>query len=257
MSEHLAGRHDGDGPSWSDGDDRRPPAGCGGVGRALPGTAACRPVEDRLRQALVTHEALVHELQHRLRNNLAVVASVLALQASRAGTADAGALLRRSAERVRRLAVIQDLAYASFAGGCVDVDRFVAGLAADLLPPDGPIAVAVRLATGGRLPLGSALTLGLIVSEALANIAAHAHPAGSRGHARVEGGPSGETAWIAVADDGAGVADGAEHGLGPSLGFMLMRQLTGQLGGRMTVERARGTRVVFTLPLPQIPPPSA
>lgn len=206
-------------------------------------------LEENLRRTLAARDSLVHELQHRLRNNLAVVASLLTLQASRAEEPGAGPLLHRSADRVRRIAMVQDLAHASLVGAEVDIDRFVAKLATDLLARRKGIEVETDLATALRLPLSQALTFGLACGEALANIAAHAFPDKRPGKARISGAQTDRELQFVFADNGIGLPSRAESANGPGLGCMLMRELLSQLGGRFGVERDDGTRLILALPV--------
>jgi two-component system, sensor histidine kinase PdtaS len=121
--------------------------------------------------------------------------------------------------------------------------------------------IQVRLeADDVALPLEQALPLGLIVNELFSNALKHAFPGTRRGTIQVhfrylrETVPAGQTldgAWceLSVQDDGAGIRHAEELWQGKSMGLRLVRLLTGQLHGKVTLDQSHSTRFSVQFPL--------
>ena len=96
-----------------------------------------------------------------------------------------------------------------------------------------------------------AIRVALLVAELVTNAAKHAYPQGTRGHilVRVTQG-NGETACIAVRDQGIGLPPTFDTEKKRGLGMRLAKALAQQTEAKMTVHRlAPGTEFVIELPL--------
>ena len=159
-------------------------------------------------QELEHHQqVLLSELQHRVKNNLQLIISFLALKARRVSTAEAREVLEEVIQRVRAVGAIQERLDASAGGGPVDLAHYLPGLSRDLVDAEGSGAVDLSVeAEPVRTTVSQASTLGLMVNELLTNAMKHAF-AGKGGRLRLcvralEFG----RAEIIVEDDGPGFA---------------------------------------------------
>jgi two-component sensor histidine kinase len=211
------------------------------------------------RKAAEQHQTdLLKELNHRVKNNLSVVSSILELQA-RASTPEVREHLTRAVDRVQSIAVLHELLYRQEGGDSVDFCAYLRQLAATLQHSMlGALGINVDLACESfQCPVREAVNLGLIVNELVTNAAKHAYgePGG-----RVEISVSVVDGRLnlAVGDHGPGFpAAMLGAGAGRGLGLRLVRSLTEALGGRVTVGAGPGGRIEASLPIATALPPEA
>ncbi len=232
--------------------------------RALPlrprGDAAgalilVRDVTDlrRLDQALLSKDATIREIHHRVKNNLQTVAALLRLQARRTAIPEARRALAESVRRVDSIALVHESLSASVAE-LVDLDELVDRV----LPAIGDGATAESRAkvrrdgTFGTLPAALATPLVLVLTELVHNALAHAFEPGRVGEVVVAARRSAAGLDVTVADDGRGLPDGFDAETSSGLGLQIVRTLLASELDSALVIRAReggGTEAVLKLPL--------
>lgn len=205
-------------------------------------------------------ELLFHELNHRVKNNFQVVASLLRMQAGRVGDLAAREHLNNAMRRVMTMADVHGSLYKA---GHIDTVDF-ADYMRDLC---GKISNSVLLNTRVKchvraetavLKVDRAIPLGLVVNELVMNSIKHGFPGGAEGEIHVSFGPSGEQFLLAVTDDGIGLPaeqtaedqQAVTAGVsGNGLGMRLVEAFTQQAGGELKFERGRkGARFEIWLP---------
>jgi len=204
---------------------------------------------ERAERAEAEKDLLLRELSHRSRNNFAVAASVLALQARTMSEPTARAALEAAAARIRVIAEAQAHLHPANGKGHVEIDGYLEDLCrslGDALRDVRPVAVRV-LAEPITLPADRAVPIGLIVNELVTNAFKYAFPAAREGTVTVRMQQRSPTELsLEVSDNGIGCPDDAQEGLGSSL----VRLLVQQLGGTVRREQANpGCRVSALLPL--------
>ena len=205
--------------------------------RALPlrprGDAAgalvlVRDVTDLRRRdmALLSKDATIREIHHRVKNNLQTVAALLRLQSRRSVHPEAGRALEESVRRVNSIALVHEaLAYS--VAETVELD----GLLERVLPAirDGAtteVRARVRLEGGfGTLPAQHATPLVLVLTELVHNALAHAYEPGQSGEVVVSARRSAGWLEVDVADDGAGMPEGFDVDTADGLGLQIVRTL--------------------------------
>jgi PAS domain S-box-containing protein len=201
-------------------------------------------IQERLRQSLGEKELLLREVHHRVKNNMQVISSLLAMQ-STDGDPAVEKRLEESQNRIRSIALIHEQLYRSTELAHIDVKTYLETLTSQLLQSFGK-AGAVRLeleADPLELDIDQSMALGLIVNELVTNALKYAYPADKGGTIRVslralaEGGRV-----LTVADDGPGLA-ARKNGGTPTLGMSLVTTLARQLRGRVELDGERGTSV--------------
>ena len=197
-------------------------------------------------------EQLLREVHHRVKNNLQLISSLLNLQSSRTSDPAVAELFAESRNRVRSMALVHENLYRAGAFARVAMGDHVRALCSHLVRAYGGAQHRLTLQVDVaevELDLDRAIPCGLIINELVSNALKHAFPNGRAGTVRVElqaHGPGRYT--LSVADDGIGLAAGAETG--DTLGLQLVRDLADQLRGRIEVNNDHGTRFLIKFGVP-------
>jgi two-component sensor histidine kinase len=204
--------------------------------------------EADLRRALEVQTLLIREADHRIKNSLQLVASLLNLQKSRLSDADAAGAINDAIARVHAVAQAHralhrspDLRILAFGQMLKDVCNHVGQL--------NP-AVTIECAAEDELELDAerAIPLGLAVSELLTNAIKHAYPEGQAGTVRASAVRTGPHLEIQITDEGVGMPPGQEGRA--TLGAAIVRSLAKQVGAELNTwsEPGRGSSTILRLP---------
>jgi two-component sensor histidine kinase len=208
--------------------------------------------EDALEEALRARDVLMHEADHRIKNSLQLVVSLLRLQLSRA---DDLAIKQALAEAVARVDAVANAHLALQRSPdlrSMDLDRMLEDLCTRMAALNPSIAMQCRAETGISMDAEQAIPLGLIASELMTNALRHAYPAGAEGEValsiRKVGGrrEAGQLEMI-VADGGAGLSGPARR---PGLGSTVVNTLARQIGAAVATHSHPGEGTVVTVTLP-------
>jgi PAS domain S-box-containing protein len=197
--------------------------------------------EARLREALESKQMLLRELNHRVKNSLNLISSMLAIQQRSAGSAETKGALSDAASRIASVASLHEQLHKLEAAGTVDLVGYFADLCRGLEQSTGEhevkfISSVPRLVVPNRC----ALALGLIANELVTNCLKHAYPT-HRGVIRVTIAAGQGRATMRVEDDGVGLPKDFKKRRSSSTGFLIMENLARQLGGALaTLPRDRG-----------------
>ena len=204
----------------------------------------------RRERALLSKDATIREIHHRVKNNLQTVAALLRLQGRRSDDPAVSAALADAQVRVAAIAVVHEALSAdpgpdADLGESVDFDRIVRALFAVVVddPSAGPTLETVGDA--GRLPAETATPLAMCVSELVHNAVQH-----SRGtYVRVSASREPGMLRIEVSDDGTGFEATQTADVG--LGLQIVQSLAAtELGGSFEfTEQDYGTTAVVTVPI--------
>jgi two-component sensor histidine kinase/ligand-binding sensor protein len=208
-----------------------------------------------LDQSLGEKDILLNEVHHRVNNNLAVIASLLRMQAEAFPDAQLAEALRGSQLRVESMALIHAHLYNSVDWRAVKFADYAAVLAENLFLAYGidPSRIKLRVEIG-PLDLGvdKAIPAGLILNELISNALKHAFPDGRSGFLLIEGRLDHDRVELTVQDDGVGMIGslGRTPERRKSLGMTIVKVLCSQL--KATLEPPResdaGSRFRLTFP---------
>jgi two-component sensor histidine kinase len=200
-----------------------------------PGSEGPRSGAEPLRQPSAEALGLLHEVDHRVKNNLQLIASLIQLQARRTADPSAQQALKTVLERVNAVATVHRRLFQG------DVQRFAAAdflrdLCGDLAAAAGrnDIEFALDLERV-ELPAASAAPFALIANELIGNALKHAFAPGRRGRITVTLAEEAGTCVLTVADDGAGLSDAP-----PGFGLALVRLLCQQLHADLDLAQGPG-----------------
>jgi two-component sensor histidine kinase len=209
-----------------------------------------------LQPSLTEKEVLLKEVHHRVKNNLQVVSSLLALQSRATLEAGARQALLESQARVRAMSLIHQKLYSSTDLARIDFGEYLQNLVEHLIAiyNADPDRISLRVeAMPVRLNIDSAMPCGLIVNELIANALEHAFPDDRKGfiYVRLAQDSDGRIE-VSVRDDGVGLPEDLDVRRSRSLGLLLISTLASQLGAELRVECAEGA--AFTLLFESSPP---
>lgn len=200
------------------------------------------------------------EAQHRIANNLALIAGYTRLQATRVNKAgqalsarEACIVLEEVAARIETVGELHRLlsgAPGEVEGG-IDLGRFLAKLCNSLMETvsfAGDTTITHRDAGGCMVRPDQATPVALIVSELVTNALKYAHPSGVAGRILVSCRSTARGLVVEVTDDGVGLSEDFDPLSDGGLGFRVVRGLARQLGADLVYQsRGIGLNVRLTL----------
>jgi len=224
--------------------------------RVSGGIVLLRDVSDvrRRDRLLLSKDATIREVHHRVKNNLQTIGSLLRLQGRRLPPGEGREALAEAERRIRSIALVHEI-LSREAGEQVPFDQIVTFLVrmADEanVSPDVPVRFAVE-GTAGELPASLATPLAVVLSELLQNAVEHGYPDGSAGgRVRIEFDNDSVHLHVVVHDDGRGLPAGFTIDRTRSLGLSIARDLViSQMSGTITLSNDNGTRVYLDIPVP-------
>lgn len=195
----------------------------------------------------------LREVQHRVKNHLALLLSLIRLESKKA--TDAKTALSVLANRVEALNMLYDEFSRSGSSetGSIALGAYVSRVCSALNMIDGHREVRMNLETDEiRSSVNSASQVGLLVSELLTNALQHAFAEREEGlvEVRLWCSDDGDTVCLQVIDNGCGIPDDLDWPNEGSLGARIVRELAGRLDSRPEVKTGtEGTTV--TIPIPR------
>ena len=211
----------------------------------------------RRERELLTKDATIREIHHRVKNNLQTVAALLRLQGRRLPDGQAKTALEEAVRRVGTIALVHETLSQGF-DETVDFDEIaVRGLQAvvEVATSEHQVHSTV-IGSFGRMRAEDATSMAMVISELVQNAAEHglADRDGLievRAERRVEDGD--DIIVVTITDDGAGLPTGFRPGLA-GLGTRIVTSLVGDLRGtiRWANREPSGTTVTFNARLRRI-----
>ncbi len=205
---------------------------------------------------LMTKDATIREIHHRVKNNLQTVAALLRLQARRLRVPEGRAALEEAVRRVGSIAIVHET-LSHTPEEMIDFDD----IADRVMAMAGEVSAAEtrvrpkRIGVFGVLPAVIATPLAMVLTELLQNALEHGLSDQS-GVLEVVVTRSGERLNVLVSDNGRGLPDGFDVESTASLGLQIVRTLTvGELGGILDLRprHGGGTEVMLDIPLDKDP----
>ena len=210
--------------------------------------AKLQETNKQLEQALETRTALLHEVDHRVKNNLQMVSAMILLQSRTIPDDGVRASLHEMLSRVEALGTVHRRLYQSDDVTRFDIGKFVRDLVTDLagVKAGNGITLCFDLATV-TVPAEHAAPIALIVNEVATNALKHAFPKGL-GTLSAKVALSDDRIEIVIGDDGVG--EDVTGLSGSSFGTSLVRTLSRQLKADVRwSNNDPGTRVTVDIPV--------
>jgi two-component sensor histidine kinase len=194
---------------------------------------------DRL---ILSKDATIREIHHRVKNNLQTISSLLRLQARRLESDEAKAAVAESVRRIRTIALVHETLSREAGDDVTFVDivkPLVRLVEESLQSPDRPVRFTVS-GDGGRLPAHVATPLSVVLTELLQNAVDHGFPPGEGGgNVAVQLASTEDELRILVVDDGKGIDSEFDLTSATGLGLSIVRTLvTTELAGTIDMRPA-------------------
>jgi two-component sensor histidine kinase len=205
----------------------------------------------KLQSALARHQILLKEVNHRVKNSLQVVSSMLHLQASAVGNPELSERLNEASNRISAVGrAYERLAYnADYEN--IDLISYLRQVVDDLETAVAPCKIQLEAPDEIQFPADRAILVALIINELILNAGKYAYPGASEGLiwvrlARIEK----DSIQVSVRDEGAGLPPGFDPENSKRLGTRLVNALARQLGAEVTRPvSVHGTNFTLLIPL--------
>ncbi|MEX0956380.1 MAG: PAS domain-containing protein [Rhizobiaceae bacterium] len=234
----------------SQGSYRRLADGTGLMIGALFDNTERKQMEEDREAALDHQKMLLKELNHRVKNNLQMISSMMRLQLSRLSDADSRQALTSTIERVQAISDLQMQLGSEGRMGHIDFGAYLHELAEKFrnsVLAGTPIKLHCEV-DHCILDLDRAMPLGLLVNELVTNAIKYAFPERDNGTISITLACDPEEFVVRIADNGCGIKVPDETRKGTGLGMKLVKGLSGQIGATVKSLEGQGTTFQITVP---------
>jgi len=204
-----------------------------------------------LGQLVKEKDWLVKEIHHRVKNNFHIVASLLEIQSSYLKNKEALSAIKESQHRIHSMSIIHQKLYQSETMSNIHMPEYIYELV-EYLRESYSIRENIRFSLqieNIELNHASAITLGLILNEAITNSIKYAFTKTEDRKISISlSHISDSQILLSIADNGRGLPIDFDSKIGTSMGMELLRGLTDDLGGSFSIETNNGThiKIIFT-----------
>ncbi len=209
--------------------------------------------EKEISQRLKEKEVLLKEVHHRVKNNLNVISSMMKIQMRRvSGKNDAIKACQNISDRIKSMALIHESIYASENLDNINMKQYVSKLANQLKQTyvgNNRIVISSEI-ENIMLNIDKAVPCGLMLNELITNALKHAFPHNQNGVIIIKFHRTDDSFLeLSVIDNGVGLPENFNEDESETLGFHLIRILTDQINGTLSVLRENGTRINIHFPV--------
>jgi PAS domain S-box-containing protein len=208
--------------------------------------------EERLRRSVTEKDALLRELYHRTKNNMQMICSMLNLESTQVGDPKLIEEFHLISDKIVSMSLVHEMLYVSRDLTSIDLADYIRDLCALLRQSYLATASRIRLDVdieSIRVPIDTAIPLGLMLNELVTNALKHAFPGGREGSICISGARAGTGEIVlVVADDGIGLPSGFEAEESRSMGFRTVYALAEQIRGSVSIRAEGGVlcRIAFS-----------
>ena len=192
------------------------------------------------------NELLLKEIHHRVKNNLEMVKSLIALQSAQLEDGASKEAMLASQNRVQSMGIIHQKLYQGENLGSIEMKDYFINLSEGVLDTfNAEDKVKIECAMDDlNLDVDTAVPIGLIVNELLTNALKYAFPEGIKGKINISLTQKDNDLFLKVSDNGIGKTEGSKP-KGTGFGTQLIQLLTQQLNGTISEDYKNGTVVFF------------
>jgi PAS domain S-box-containing protein len=206
--------------------------------------------QEALAELVRQKDVLMRELEHRVKNNLNIISSLLSLEAAQVDGSKERKILLDAQSRIRSISLIYELLSRSAQGAELSCRSYIESLAALLKETYTAERADVTLRTEVddiAIDVKRGVSLGLVVTELLTNAFKYAFP-GREGRVKVELRAVGDRIELRISDDGVGAPLGFDALSPSSLGLQLVGMLVEQMHGSLRITPSPGFRAEISIP---------
>jgi PAS domain S-box-containing protein len=211
-----------------------------------------KQAEAAIRASLREKDVLLHEVQHRVRNNMQIISSLLNHQASTLSDPVLREAFRASQSRIKSIALIHEKLYRSGDLSRIDFADYIQSLVVHLFHVHQVDLTRVQYVLDLEpmdLDVNVSIPLGLIVNELVLNAIRHGFSNQRTGEVVVRLAKNDDQSHtLLVRDNGVGIPGGVDLEKVETLGFQIVGMLAGQIDGAVSIETPPGTSVTIRFP---------
>lgn len=193
--------------------------------------------QSQLEESLVEKEVLIKEIHHRVKNNLAVISGLFALQAMTVEDEEIVEIFNESQARIKSIATIHEKLYQNELFTSIEVNSYLSDLLEDIRNTYKRSGKDVKIELIGdevTLNVNQAVPFGILANELITNSFKYAFPDNNEGQITLSIKEVDEHVVFQVKDNGVGFPEDFENKRGSSLGVTLIESLASQLNGEIS-----------------------
>ncbi len=203
-----------------------------------------KSAENKIKSSLDEKNILLQEIHHRVKNNMQIISSLLNLQTRYVDDEEAVNVLKESQNRVRSMAMIHEKLYQSKDLSHINFLDYIQSLVSNLFYSynvKNPQIKSILKIDDVKLNMETAVPCGLIISEIVSNSLKYAFPNEMHGEILVSLKSVENGYELIISDNGIGLPSELDIDNHKSLGLILVKSLTEQIDGKITIKRNHGT----------------
>jgi len=209
--------------------------------------------ERELQGSLREKEILLQEVHHRVKNNMAIVTSLLELQSMVITDEAVRQAFRESRQRIKSIALVHEKLYKNRDFKNISIRDYIDELVCDLSEAYGYDSGKLSIRQDIQdisLNLNILIPFGLIINEVITNSLKHAFENVETPKVEISFcSDDRDMATLTVSDNGMGLPDNGDISGRKTVGLQVVNALVNQIGGHMEIDGDKGTRVIVTFPL--------
>ena len=202
-----------------------------------------KETEEHIIQSLHEKEILIQEIHHRVKNNMAVISSLLQLQSGYLQDEKLAEVFRDSQSRTKSMALIHEKLYQSSTLARVEMESYIKELTRTLYYTYNAGKIHLDVNTNAEnvfLDINAAVPCGLIINEVFSNACKHAFKGRNSGVIDILFSREGNFYELEIRDNGIGIPADMDLNNFKSLGMNLVQALASQLGASLDYLRESG-----------------
>ncbi len=203
-----------------------------------------KKAEQQIKQSLREKETFLREIHHRVKNNMAVVSSLLSLQANKIEDAAVRSIFEESRQRVKAMALVHEKLYQTRDLSSINFEDYITSIVSEIIGLyriDTKAIITEINIKDIALDLESAVPCGLIINELLTNAFKHAFHDNRSGVLSINFTRTDDTYKLAIKDNGVGLPEGFDYMRTNTVGLQIVNVLTKQLRGTLQIKSDGGT----------------
>ncbi len=213
-----------------------------------------KETEKSLIYAIEEKKILLKELYHRTKNNMQMIGSLLTLKASYTKDRKVSEVFEEMKDRIHSMALVHEKLYQSESLYSIHLDDYVKDIVNSLQSSYAATSANILIKTDLEeitVPLETAIPLGIVLNEILANTFKHAFPGDSDGEISISLCKAGKgLISLRLSDNGTGLPDNYDPGTAESLGMQLIFSIVeNQLKGEISYSGKRGVSWEINFPV--------
>jgi len=208
-----------------------------------------KDAENKIKASLKDKEVLLREIHHRVKNNMQIISSLLNLQIDYLNDEDAIDVLKESQNRVKSMAMIHEKLYLSTDLTKINFVDYIQSLISNLFysynVKEDHIKPILKI-EDVNLNIETAIPCGLIITELISNCLKYAFPNQMKGKIIISLKQVEDKFELIISDNGIGLPENININKIKTLGILLVKSLTEQIDGKISIQRKNGTQFKIT-----------